>query len=99
MGRPAARYLDPTAHGGQLMPGPGSPDVFIGGRPAWRAKGDVHLCPLATPNPHLTGVIDRGSNSVFINGYPAARLGDIVNEANGGPVPVVLGEPTVLIGD
>lgn len=35
---PAARIFDPVAHPspGVLMPGPGSPDVLIGGKPAWR---------------------------------------------------------------
>lgn len=38
MGRPAARVLDPVAHPlpGMLTPGPGSMDVLIGGKPAWR---------------------------------------------------------------
>lgn len=35
-GRPAARVFDPTMHGPPLMPGPGSPNVLIGGKPAWR---------------------------------------------------------------
>jgi hypothetical protein len=36
---PAARVTDPTAHPlpPGLGPGPGSPNVFIGNRPAWRA--------------------------------------------------------------
>lgn len=36
---PAARVTDPTAHPlpPALGPGPGSPDVLIGGLPAWRA--------------------------------------------------------------
>ena len=39
VGRPAARILDLTAHPlpCNCMPGPGSPNVFIGKRPAWRA--------------------------------------------------------------
>ncbi len=37
-GRPAARILDPVAHPipGMLMPGPGSFNVIIGGKLAWR---------------------------------------------------------------
>ncbi|MBS0529645.1 MAG: PAAR domain-containing protein [Proteobacteria bacterium] len=31
----AARLGDPTAHGSPLVPGPPSPNVFIGGQPAW----------------------------------------------------------------
>ena len=36
---PAARVTDPTAHPlpPDLGPGPGSPNVFIGNLPAWRA--------------------------------------------------------------
>jgi uncharacterized Zn-binding protein involved in type VI secretion len=37
-GKPAARKGDPTAHGGDLGDGPGSPNVLIGGQRAWRAK-------------------------------------------------------------
>ncbi len=32
---PAARLGDMTAHGGPLAPGPVSPNVIIGGQPAW----------------------------------------------------------------
>jgi uncharacterized Zn-binding protein involved in type VI secretion len=32
---PAARIGDATAHGNPLAPGPPSPDVIIGGQPAW----------------------------------------------------------------
>jgi uncharacterized Zn-binding protein involved in type VI secretion len=35
-GRPAARITDLTAHGAPLLPGPGSPNVIIGGLLAWR---------------------------------------------------------------
>ncbi len=37
MGMPAARVGDLTSHAPPLSPGPGSPNVFIGGQPAWRA--------------------------------------------------------------
>jgi uncharacterized Zn-binding protein involved in type VI secretion len=36
MGRPAARILDATMHGPPLQPGPGSFNVLIGKKPAWR---------------------------------------------------------------
>jgi uncharacterized Zn-binding protein involved in type VI secretion len=38
-----------------------------------------------------------GSATVFINGMPAARQGDQVVEA-GGPNPIAIGAPTVMIG-
>ncbi len=42
-----------------------------------------------------SGMISQGSSSVFINGKPAARMGD--GTAHGGKI--VIGNPTVLIGD
>jgi uncharacterized Zn-binding protein involved in type VI secretion len=95
---PAARLADLTGHGTPLGPGPGSPDVLIGGMPAWRALADTHACPLVTVLvPHVGGVISVGSTSVLIGGMPAARMGDIVVEA-GPPNTVAVGCPNVLIG-
>jgi uncharacterized Zn-binding protein involved in type VI secretion len=89
---------DPTSHGKPLSPGPGSVDVLIGGKPAWRATADFHACPLTTGVvPHVGGVIAMGSTTVLINNLPAARQGDMVVEV-GPPDSVVMGEPTVLIG-
>ncbi len=42
---PAARVGDTTSHGTPLSPGIGSPNVSIGGAPAWRAGLDTHICP------------------------------------------------------
>ena len=93
---PAARILDQTAHGTPLT-GVGSPNVLIGGKPAWRV-GDFHTCPLVTGVvPHIGGVVPAGSTSVLINGLPAARVGDTITE-NGPPNTIVAGETTVLIG-
>ncbi|WP_454778189.1 PAAR domain-containing protein [Georgenia muralis] len=98
MGKPAARVGDSTAHGSPLVPGPGCPTVLIGGRPAWRAGSDTHVCPLVDgPKPHVGGTIAVGSPTVFIGGLPAARLGDQILEA-GPPNVVAAGDPTVLIG-
>jgi len=98
MGQPAARTGDQTSHGTPLAPGPGSVNVLIGGRPAWRAISDVHTCPLLDGlKPHLGGVVAVGSFTVLINGLPAARQGDQVVEASA-PNPIALGELTVLIG-
>lgn len=98
MGQPAARIGDQTSHGTPLAPGPGSLNVLIGNRPAWRATSDTHVCPLFDgPKPHVGGVVAMGSTSVLINGLPAARQGDQVTEA-GPPNAILLGEPTVLIG-
>ena len=97
MGQPAARVGDLTSHGTPLAPGPGSPNVLIGGRSAWRAASDFHACPLFNgPSPHVGGVVIIGSPTVLINGLFAARQGDFV--AEGPPNTIVLGEMTVLIG-
>lgn len=98
MGQPAARVGDPTGHGSPLGPGPGAPNVLIGGKSAWRALSDTHACPLSDgPKPHVGGVVAKGSTSVLIGGLPAARQGDQIVEA-GAPNPIAFGEPSVLIG-
>ena len=94
----AARVGDKTSHGSTPLTGMGSHNVFIGGLPAWRAITDVHTCPLFNgPQPHVGGVVLKGSTSVFINRFPAARQGDQVTEA-GGPNAILVGELTVMIG-
>lgn len=94
----AARTLDQTAHGTPLS-GPGSTNVLIGGKPAWRAMIDFHACPIPPPPPppHVGGVVQMGSTSVLINNMPAARQGDVILEA-GPPNTIVSGCPTVIIG-
>jgi len=99
---PAARLGDPTSHGTPLGPGPGSTNVMIGGKPAWRAGPDFHACPLVTgvpPGavPHVGGTVPVGSATVLINNLPAARMGDMITES-GPPNTIVMGEMTVLIG-
>jgi uncharacterized Zn-binding protein involved in type VI secretion len=87
-----------TSHGTPLMPGPGCPTVLIGGRPAWRAGPDFHLCPLFNVLvPHVGGTVAVGSVTVLIGGAPAARMRDIVIEP-GGPNPIAAGAPNVMIG-
>ena len=79
---PAASVGDATSHSTPLSPGPGSVNVLIGGRPAWRSSSDFHACPLASgPVPHVGGVVHAGSVTVLINGIPAARQGDIIVES------------------
>ncbi|MCK5013012.1 MAG: PAAR domain-containing protein [Candidatus Omnitrophica bacterium] len=95
---PAARVGDMTSHGTPLSPGPGSPNVLIGGMPAWRATSDFHTCPLVTGFvPHVGGIVAVGSISVLINNLPAVRQGDMVIES-APPNSIVMGCPTVLIG-
>lgn len=98
MRRPAARIGDATSHGTPLGPGPGCPTVLIGGRPAWRAGSDMHVCPVYDgPHPHVGGTVAEGSATVLIGGLPAARQGDVVIEA-GGRNPIAGGAPNVHIG-
>lgn len=95
---PAATVGDLTAHGSPLAPGPGSMNVFIGGKPAWRVGTDFHTCPLVDVlKPHVGGTVVAGSSTVLINGMPAARMGDIIVEP-GIPNVISSGVPTVLIG-
>ena len=94
---PAARVGDPTSHGTPLSPGPGSSNVLIGGKPAWRATADFHRCPIVEGvKPHVGGMVFVGSATVLINNLPAARLGDTIVEST--PNTIVGGCSTVLIG-
>ena len=78
----------PNPHvGGPVMP-PGKPTVLIGGMPAATI---LNMCTCAGP----PDMIIQGSSSVFINGLPAARMGDMT--VHGGRI--VSGCFTVLIGD
>jgi uncharacterized Zn-binding protein involved in type VI secretion len=100
----AARIGDMASHVSPLTPAAappamGSPNVLIGGQPAWRATVDVHVCPLSNgPQPHVGGMVPKGSTSVFINNLPAVRQGDEIMEGGGGPNKIAVGFPTVLIG-
>lgn len=95
----AARAGDMTLHGETLSNLMGSHDVFIGGKPAWRAFVDFQPCSLQTAGvPHGGGFVVQGAPTVFINGLPAVRAGDAVMETAGGPNPISGGEATVLLG-
>ena len=60
---------------------------------------DMHTCPLPVPiPPHGPGYVTKGSATVLIDNLPAARQGDQVMEACGGPDPIALGCVTVQIG-
>ena len=97
---PAARLTDmhlcpmvtpgvpPIPHVGGPISGPGAATVLINGMPA-AVVGDFAVCvgPLDS--------IVKGSATVMITGKPAARMGD--STAHGGNV--VLGSPTVMVGD
>lgn len=66
------------------------------GLPAARVA-DPHVCPMATPNPHVGGVImPPGGITVLIGGMPAARVTDLC-VCPGPPNMIALGSFTVLI--
>jgi uncharacterized Zn-binding protein involved in type VI secretion len=73
--------------GGPILP-PGAPTVLIGGLPAATV---TNMCTCVGP----PDVIIMGSTGVLINFLPAARMGDPT--AHGGVI--ILGEPTVMIGE
>jgi uncharacterized Zn-binding protein involved in type VI secretion len=83
---PMVNLLQP--HVGGPIIGPGCPTVIIGNMPA-ACVGDMAAC--AGP----PDVIVQGSTRVILGGRPAARMGDMT--AHGGVI--VMGFPTVLIGD
>ena len=94
----AARLADNTSHGSPLVPGPGSLNVLINGRPAWLCLSDFHTCPLVDGlKPHVGGTVLVGSKTVFINSRPAARVGDTIIEASF-PNVIISGLPNVNIG-
>jgi uncharacterized Zn-binding protein involved in type VI secretion len=60
---------------------------------------DTHVCPIPCPiPPHGPGMVTKGSATVMINGLAAARQGDQLFEAAGGPDPIAMGCTTVQIG-
>src|SRR5690242_10660261 len=102
MPKPAARVLDLTTHLAPAMPGTGSPNVFIGGQPAWRTMIDIHTCaiPIAPPfpAPHGPEICYLGSTTVLVNFQMACRMLDIL-QGLGPPNPFMIGMVTVEIGD
>lgn len=96
----AARVGDLTNHGTPLGPGPGSPNVLIGGMPAWRVGMDSHVCPvLEGQKVHGAGIVMSGSKRVFINKLAAVRQGDKFTEVGAsGPNEITAGCDRVQIG-
>ena len=95
MSQPAARLGDPTAHGGVVAVG--SPNVLVNGQPA-AGVGDLHVCPMCSPGPHVGGPILVGSPTVLVNGKPMARVGDACACAAPAPDVILAGSPNVLVG-
>ncbi|WP_167619851.1 PAAR domain-containing protein [Maribellus sediminis] len=60
---------------------------------------DMHTCPAFNgPSPHVGGpILPPGESTVFIEGLPAARVGDMAT-CMGPPDTIAMGSGTVLIG-
>jgi len=80
-----------TDHGGTVS-GPGATTVFIGNLNA-AVMGDNHVCVIPPSSPHPPSPFTLGSNSVFIEGKPAIRVGDKCGCGAG----AILGELTVEV--
>lgn len=62
------------------------------------ASTDQHACTVVKLLiPDGNGVVTKGSSSVLINGLPACRIGDPIQEVTS-VNSITAGEPTVLIG-
>ena len=93
----AARLGDPMMHGDRVAPGAGSSDVLIGGKPALRIC-DTHVCTMPAPVPHVGVGFRSPYDRVVINGFPALRVGDFIDEGPHGLNPIVAGCSSVTIG-
>lgn len=72
MGEPLARLGDTSSHGGIIITS--ASKTFVNGIPVAR-KGDLHSCPIKG---HGVTPITGGSDSVFVEGSAAARVGDSI---------------------
>ncbi len=64
---PAATLNSMTSHGTPFLPGIGSPNILIGGKPALRVGMDIHVCPLIDGiKPHAGGAVAMGSDNCFV---------------------------------
>lgn len=62
---------------------------------------DIHICAQPSPVPFCVdgpGFVIKGSATVRINGLPACRQGDPIQEILGPPNAIAMGCPTVRIG-
>lgn len=77
----AAQITSTTTHGGVLQ-GSGIVTVFIAKLPAAVAldvTSTIHVCSISPPPPHPSSTpVMMGSQTVFIGGKAAARVGDPV---------------------
>jgi uncharacterized Zn-binding protein involved in type VI secretion len=69
---PAARVGDPVEHPipDVLDPGPGSPNVFIGGQPAWRGVGGAQAAQFQSAASNSSQMIQDLQKSHNVTGEP-----------------------------
>lgn len=61
---------------------------------------DMHICPVPCPiPPHGPGFVTQGSSTVLINNLPATRQGDKIFEACSADDNILMGCPSVMIGE
>ena len=66
--------------------------------PAAARVGDMHVCPMVVPPPHVGGPIMPGGNTtVLIGGAPGSVVGDSC-VCTGPPDTIIIGSSTVMIG-
>ena len=100
-GLPAAKAAEETAKGAAsaamssaIASAASASATPSGGTP------DIHTCPVPMMIiPHGPGVVIDGSQVVLVNGLPACRRNDTILEALGPPNKIMMGLPTVWIGD
>ena len=71
---------DMTSHGTPLSPGPGIPNILVGGRPIWRVGLDLHSCPIADPKPHVGGSVLIGRKRIMAGNSLVTFKGDLIIE-------------------
>jgi uncharacterized Zn-binding protein involved in type VI secretion len=89
----ALRIGDQTDHGGTIIPPGFASEIFIEGKPA-AVAGDLHQCSIPPPSHTPVSPITSGSGTVFMSGFPAARITDKAGCGAG----AIAGAQSVLIG-
>lgn len=68
----AARITDITVHGSPMLPGTGSPDVLIGGLPAWRAMSPAAVASFLKLVAEILVNVNKLASALGSNNVPMA---------------------------
>jgi len=68
----AARFTDLTVHGSPMLPGTGSPNVLIGGLPAWRAMSPAAVAAFVSLIAHILVNVNKLAGALSSNNVPVA---------------------------